>query len=355
MKLRYFIAGVALTMSASCVFTSCDDDDIINEPVVVISPDGAGGDLSLAEKSMRVKIGAENRIALPVSGTDVKAFSLDPSVANVVAEGGKLLVEGFKNGMTEVMVSDAGNNYLTIPVSVYTTEVMQLSHSNLDFNVPLGASAISTDVAVTLGNGEYTAESDNDAVKVHADEETGVVTVDAKSKKDPYTAVVTVKDAAGLQSSFTVKVIPSFDPFTPAQIEEILAKNESLVWADCKDPSDGNEPYYFDYRYWGYGEFTNGVSDNIKTIGWWLYLGGEDYGGLKLEYPADAVVNTPVEGTMSFRYSYFEWFGLYEYPVNVTVLEDNDLRTVAIACQVDFDNERLNRGYFIVYKDDNGE
>ena len=350
MKLKYYIAGVAMTLSASFLFTACDDDDIIDEPVVVVTPESGNSDLSLTEKSVRVKIGADNRVALPAGGSDVKAFSLDPSVANVVEEGGKILIEGFKNGTTDIMVSDAGNNYKTLPVTVYTTENMQLSHSAMDLEAILGTSALSEDVKVTLGNGGYSAKSDNDAVQVYADEETGVVTVNARAKKDVYTAVVTVSDASGLEANFTVKVIPTFDPFTPAQIEDILSKKESLVWADCKDPSDGNEPYYFGYRLWGYGEFLNGDSDNTKTIGWWLYLDGDDYGGLKLEYPSSTAVGTSTEGKMYFRYSYYEWYGLYEYPVEVTLLEDNDERIVAIASQADLANERLNRGYFIVYK-----
>ena len=70
-----------------------------------------------------------------------------------------------------------------------------------------------------------------------------------------------------------------------------MAKTESAVWADCKDPSDGNEPYYYDWRDWGYGEWLNTSENGTNTLGWWCTSYGSDLGGIKIEYPSDAAVD----------------------------------------------------------------
>lgn len=353
MKLHYYLMSMALMAGASVAFTACDDDDVVDEPVYVISPDDSEAtDVTFTSDTIKVKIGAENRAALPIATADgdVKAFSLDPETAEVVDVNGTPMIEGFRNGFTGVMVSDANNHYKQLAVSVYTTDVMTLSHTEFNFETPLGASATSTEVSVTLGNGGYSVESDNSAVRATINSETGVITLRATSKVQPYTATVTVRDASNLSASLVVNVTASLAPFTPEQLQEILAITESTVWADCKDPSDGNVPYYYSYRRYGYGEWLNNVENGNQVIGWWMNQWGSDYGGISIEYPVGTQVNAPADGTLAFQYSNSAWYDRYTYPVKVTLLEDNETRTVAIACQVDEVNQRLNRGYVILYK-----
>lgn len=345
--------GAAMMAAASVSFTACNDDDN-DEPVFIV---GGGDttevpDIELSTDTVRVKIGAENRAALPiVSETGgIKAFSLDPSTADVVDVDGVPMIEGFKNGLCGIMVSDANINYKKLIVSVYTTDQMQLSQGELTFLAPLGASATSSDVYVLLGNGGYSVKSDNPAVKAEITAETGEISITAKSKVDPYTAILTVTDISGLTADLKVTVEASFDPFTPSQLEDILAMTESAVWADCKDPSDGNTPYYYDWRDYGYGEWLNSTEGGTRTIGWWYERRGTDYGGIKIDYPANASVNAEVSGTLYFQYSNIAWYDCYKYEGKAKVLADDATKTVVICWQVDTQNERINRGYVVMMK-----
>lgn len=352
MKLHYYLMSMALMATASVSFTACDDDDPVDEPVYVIGSDKDNSSIQFTTDECRVKIGADNRVAIPVAETTgaIKAYSLSPDVVEVVDVDGVPMLEGLKNGTGSVMVADANDVYKALHVSVYTTDKMELSHSEFTFSTPLGASASTDEAHVTLGNGGYTIESNNPAVKATINAETGAIVITATSKSDPYTATLTVSDASGLSAEIKVTVTASFDPFTPAQLQEIMAKNESAVWADCKDPSDGNEPYYYDWRDWGYGAWINNSENGTNTLGWWCISGSSDLGGIKIEYPSNATVDTEVNGTLYFQYSNIQWYNCYKYEGKAKVLVDNADKTVVICWQVDKANSRINRGYVVMMK-----
>lgn len=172
MKIRYYFMSMMVATFAMTGFTSCDDDDTIIE-----TPDT---ELTFDAETAKVKIGAENRIALPVAtgAGDYRGYSLNPDVAEVVTgEDGQFYIEGYKNGVAKVVVSDAANQYKQLIVSVYTTDEMTLSHSDYNFVTPMGLSSTSNECSVVLGNGEYTVESDNAKVEASINPETGVISL----------------------------------------------------------------------------------------------------------------------------------------------------------------------------------
>ena len=61
-------------------------------------------------------------------------------------------------------------------------------------------------------------------------------------------------------------------------------------------------------------------------------------------------MNKEVSGKLYFQYSNIAWYSCYTYDGTVTLLEDNETRTVVIFNQVDTQNQRLNRGYVVLYK-----
>ncbi|MDE5799472.1 MAG: hypothetical protein K2H74_00440 [Paramuribaculum sp.] len=347
MKLKYIFMSMVLAATSMVGFTSCSDDN--DAPV----PANNKTDLVLSNDT-RIKIGSENRVLLPIeSGNgDYHAFSLAPEIADVIEENNQFYIEGYKNGTARIVVSDGANNYKQLVVSVYTTDNMTLSVENLTFVTPLGFSSFNYEAKVAEGNGGYTIESDNEKVEASIDEETGEISLKATSGKDPYVATITVHDCSGLSASFSVSVEATFDGFTQADIDEILAETESNVYGKCKDPSDDTVPYYFPWRSWGYGAWLSTENDGTKAIGWWMDYWGSDYGGLKIEYPASARVGEDVTGKLYFQYSSIDWYDLYQYNGTARVVEDNAERTVVIFWNVDLDNELINRAYVVLYKDD---
>ncbi len=344
MKIRYYFMSMVMAAAALTGFTSCSDDD--DDPVVPTD------ELTFSTDQLRVKIGEENRQLLPVAtgAGEYNAYSLNPEIADVVTgEDGQAYVEGFKNGTASLVVSDKANRYKRLTVSVYTTDVMTIDNAAISINSTLGATTTVENCATVVGNGGYSAVSDNAGVSVSVDEN-GNVTVNGRGRLEDYTATLTISDISGLSVEMKVTVITSLDGFTDSDIAAILAKTEGTIWADCKDPSDGNTPYYWRYRNYGYGEWLNSTDGDTKKLGWWANMWGSDYGGIRIEYPASAAVDAEVEGTLFFQYSNKSWYDCYEYPGTVKVIEDNATRTVVIAWQIDRTNERINRGYVVYYK-----
>lgn len=345
MKLKYYFLSLVLATSCGFVFTSCDDDD--DAPVV-----GEKTDLTFSTDVVKVKIGSENRAALPIAtgNGDYHAFSLDPEIVDVVEDGGQYYLEGFKNGSARVVVSDAGNNYKHLLVSVYTTEEMTLSHTTYDFETPMGLSASSSECHVVLGNGGYTVESDNSKVVATVDAETGVITMTATSAKDEFTANVTVTDCSGLSASIAVTVVATFDPFTDADLDELKAmtgsswyiKSSKFTQTRCADL-----PYYENYGDW----IDDANGDGTHTFGWWEgYDTSWDYGGHHIIYPEGTAVGVEVSGKYLFKYNYGSNNPKYELDGSVKILKDDEVSKVVIWWNVDMENECINRGWIVKKK-----
>lgn len=337
--------SIALASAALAGFTACSDDDDVIE---VIAPEK----LTFSDDAVRVKIGEENRIALPIAtgNGDYHAYSLTPEIADVFqSDKGDYLIEGYKNGTAEIVVSDAGNNYKRLQVAVYTTDVMKLSDNSFNFVSVLGTQGSNSDCKVAEGNGGYTIESDNPNVTASIDEE-GTITIVATSRMTDYTAVLTVTDCTGLTATISVTVKASLDGWTTAEIEDIKAETGDVVFGQCKDPSDGTSPYYFGWynrpEYW-----VDSDNNGVHTIGWWFnYYGVYDYGGIKIEYPTGASLNTEVDGKLYYQYSYIDWYSRYEYAGKVKVVRDDDTARAVIFWNIDLENERINRGYVVHQK-----
>ena len=152
--------------AAAVGFTSCNDDDplVTLDPVEKVEGEAGESTLKVPEEVVKVKIG--NDIAVPAEGAQgtVNAYSLNENVVKIADSGNGPMIQGVKNGTAEIMVSDDSGSYKKFTVSVYTTDVMQLSHTAYDFEIPLGSSATTTECHVVLGNGEYTIVSDNPKV-----------------------------------------------------------------------------------------------------------------------------------------------------------------------------------------------
>ena len=226
MKAKYYLLFLIMAVFSFGGLQSCSDDE--NE-IPEVKPQE---ELTFTSDLLRVKIGAENRVALPIAtgAGEYNAYSFDSEIADVVAgDDGNVYIEGYKNGSTTLVVSDAANNYKKLEVRVYTTDELKLSHTEFNFVTPMGYSSSTSECSVTLGNGGYSVSSDNDKVVPEIDSESGIITLTATSGKEEYIAIVTVTDCSGLTATMKVNVKPTFEAFTQSDIDMILAK-ESSDW-----------------------------------------------------------------------------------------------------------------------------
>lgn len=349
MKLRYNFLSIAIICSAMIGFTSCDDDEPALDPVNVIVPNQTGGDYQITSDVVRVKVGEENRVTLPVSGgSDIRGFSLDETIAKVIETPSGMMLEGVNNGSATIMVTDAGSNVKQFIASVYTTDVLQLNKAEVVINAPLGEWTKSNECAVALGNGGYTATSDNEDVTVSIDPDSEAIEIMVKGRMEEYTATITVKDMSDLSAILNVTVTPSKEAFSQQAIDDILALKSNDVWA-VGYGIDQHRPSYFSWSD-ELGTWLDTDKGALHQVGWWWNEYGSDYGGIRIEYPVATTVGEEVEGTFYYQYDQLEWYELFSYPCTVKVLEDSDKRKVVIAWSVDLEHECNNKAYVVYYK-----
>ena len=334
MKLHYYILTSALMAMSSVGFTACDDDDTTFEPVNVVSPDN--GDITLTTNSIEVKIGAQNKASLPVetSAGGLKAFSLNPEVAEIVEVDGVPMIEGLKNGKTEVMISDANNNYKSLKVDVYTTDdKLELNAASITAELPYGLRATTTDAYVTVGNGGYVIACDNDAVEATIGSESGVIRLTTTVNDDPVECKITVTDCRNLSASMNVTIVGAFMAFTDGDLLEISELNSNTGCMDGVFPT-----YLFDSEAWFGETITNGMINFGGKYESWGYT----FAIAQLVYPEGTKVGETVDGTFIFG----EW-GREEYPGKIQILVDNSTKRVGVWYNIDEEAKKVSRGYVV--------
>ena len=348
MKLKYYI--ISLVLATSCGYlASCsndDDDKIVNS------------ELTFGVDALRVKIGEENKTLIPVAAGEgqYNAFSLDENVAKATIENGEVFVEGFHNGSTHIVVSDAGGHYKRLPIQVYTTDELVLNMQTLDFNCLLGKTESNNQIEVVLGNGGYSVESGDERIRAEISStvdnegnETAKVIVRATASKEEYTGIVTVRDQSNCTAEVTVTVKASFDVFTPeriAIIKEITTDYCNIEVADLTGP----RPSYWDYYINSGTHYTGEATENSTCkVGWEYGSSWYCYGQAVIEYPETATVGETVNGC-TFHYVYaFE--DSQSYPGYQAQIVRDDAEAIAVLfAKVDIENENIDYGYIVMKK-----
>ncbi len=321
MKITYKTICLLATIWLSVGLVGCSKDDD--------TPNTEGENIPefiLGQESVRVKAGAENKVVVNITqgGGEYNAFILDERIAKASVTDGVIKIEGFQNGLTSLIITDKYNRYRKLPVTVYMTDELILSHKEFELISLLG-NANTGSIDVVLGNGGYEVVSDNPAVKVAANEE-GKISITATSKKKEIVANVTVKDCTGLQASFVVKVVASFVPFTETEKEKIKADAERryVVKGNIESQSFYN--------------FLNEVLENGKQRYGWdvhgVYFRYIDFnGGKSVGVKTDATCTSNMDG-------------LFFQPIDLEVIKNDGTHIWVIFSFVDDAKETIYSGYF---------
>lgn len=292
----------------------------------------------------RVKIGADTRVKVPTDPSlgEATVECISSATATIVEGADGYYVEGLANGLAYVNICQ-GDLFRQLTYSIYTTDVMTLSHTEFNFVTPMGNSSSNSECSVLLGNGGYSCSSDNDKVSASIDNNTGVITLTATSAKDPFTAHITVTDCTALTATIEVTVTATFDPFTAAELAELAAKSANEAYINS---------YQFDEHMnseiasgaWYWGTWTDSSDGTNHTFGWWDKA-WSDYGGHYIIYPAGTGLNTEVTAT----YQFMSYRGQPTYNLTGTakVLRDDSTAKVVIWWNVDMDNECIERGWIV--------
>lgn len=321
-KVIVLLMSVLLPMG----FVGCSDDETPHSVEEKIP------EFVLGQESIKVKVGQENKVTVNIKqgGGEYNAFILDAKVATAEVANGVIKVEGLVNGQTFLMISDRYNRYRKLSVSVYTTDKLQLSHETFDVITLLGSSE-TLKANVVLGNGGYRATSDNLAVSVSIDE-SGELSMTAISKKEKFTANITITDSTGLTANIAITVKASLEPFTTEELKVIKA--------------DNSRRYYFrntrtdDY---GYGtSYVNMIKDSGKIrYGWSLWGSYYHY----IDFMSDKTEGVKENATLSIsswsvdkRYS--------DQEVTLKIIKNDGTNLWGVFSFIDEKREVIYFGYF---------
>ena len=319
---------IVLLMSALLPmgFAGCsDDDDDMPNPGGEEAPE-----FVLGQESIKVKIGSENKATVDVKqgGGEYNAFILDARIAKTEIVDGVIKVEGLANGQTFLMVSDKYSRYRKLPVSVYTTDKLQLSHETFDLITLLGYSK-TLKANVVLGNGGYEVMSDNPAVSVSVNE-AGEISMKATSKKEDFTANITVTDCTGLTANIAVTVKASLEPFTTEELEAIKADNSRRYYYRGRRTDD------YDVEY-----VNTTIDDGKIRYGWNLwgsYYHYMDFMGDKTEGVKEGATFSVSSWIVSDKYS--------GQAVTLKIIKNDGTNLWGVFSFVDEEREMLCSGYF---------
>lgn len=226
------------------------------------------------------------------------------------------------------MVSDKYSRYRKLPVSVYTTDKLQLSHETFDLITLLGYSK-TLKANVVLGNGGYEVMSDNPAVSVSVNE-AGEISMKATSKKEDFTANITVTDCTGLTANIAVTVKASLEPFTTEELEAIKADNSRRYYYRGRRTDD------YDVEY-----VNTTIDDGKIRYGWNLwgsYYHYMDFMGDKTEGVKEGATFSVSSWIVSDKYS--------GQAVTLKIIKNDGTNLWGVFSFVDEEREILCSGYF---------
>ena len=171
-----------------------DSQNKTAEITVTVKPRG----LSLERTALTINAGTTAEVAITAGNGNYTLQVADNSKATATIVGNKVRIEGKAAGTTKVTVKDSQNKTAEISVTV---SPRNLAVEKMRVELNAGANTL---VAITNGNGGYTAVSE-DNNKVTAQIEGNGIRITAKAAG---TAKVTVKDSANKQVEIVVVVRP---------------------------------------------------------------------------------------------------------------------------------------------------
>ena len=325
---------ILMLAAISLIITSCNDSDTPTEGVEMPA-------FTLEHKDVKVKIGTENKLNFHIEhgGGDYKAYILDESIAKVELYDTDVEIEGLQNGETSLIISDQYSRYRKVGVSVYTTDELQLSHSQFNLVTVLGFPK-TQQANVVLGNGNYEIQSDNEAVAVSIDE-AGLIEMTAISKKEEFSANVTVTDRMGMSATIAVKVIPSLEPYTDEELANIMENSTRTYTLNGKTDSYINNSRSVS---------MNGALENGKyRLGSIYQRNSFVYGQLFVDFIGDTSVGTKQDAMLTYESYYANYLGLNpckEQPVTLKIIKNDGTNIWGVYSYADDAEEKLNYGYF---------
>lgn len=296
------IAATILLASFAMSFSSCSGDE--NTPI----EENVISELKMSVDDVKVVVGNKSEIEISKGNGDYKVFSLNPAIASVKLENGKLVIEGKGNGKTSIVVSDQANLYKKVSVvSLY--DKITVSQEVIDVKMPIGNPKLTT-IEVLSGNGGYTVTSDNKDI-VSTSVNKNIISINALKEGK---AVLTIKDALDVVKVITVNIATTDIAYDAKEIEAIKADSElRYVFVQSSMINEQNRWY----------TFFNKQVDNLNLYGWDYY----NYQYLKIYFAGDKSVGVKSDSKLTVE---VDSYSFADEPIKFEIIKNDGTKIWAI-------------------------
>lgn len=308
----------ALTLPV--LFTACSGSDDDPTPV-----DPVKKEIKLDAEKADIVVSQATSITIVDGAGEYKAFSTNTDVATVEMEGAVLHVTGVALGNTNIVVTDAQDNYLLLPV-ISHYETLAIDREKIEVAMPLGWTK-TVKCPITEGNLGYEATTESEDIEVSIEAPSTLVVKGIKE----CTTTVHLIDSYGLEMDIPVEVKTSTVPFTDQDKEDLMAQTDQTI---TFDQTDYNSSYY---------DRSVTLEDGVNKVGFTYYT---YYYGV-VSFPGDLTVGTKADATLRFKYGWGSTAVNYEdEPVTCEVLKNDGTKIWLIFYFTK--DEKLHFGHMIL-------
>ena len=214
MKVKNIYKVIFFLIFSFTIGCSSDDNDVVMEELIP--------DIELSSTDVLLDIDDLNGIEVDIieGSGNYKAFPTNEDIVEVEIEDSKLKLKGKGVGKTKVIVQDSKNKLTSINVTAMYNEI-QLEDFDFTclFSIPQRKS-----VKIIKGNGDYTLSMEDRSI-INASISGDELILHSYGMREGKVEI-TIKDKLGLETTITVKVNITKNPFTDEMINAIKEKSE---------------------------------------------------------------------------------------------------------------------------------
>lgn len=310
------IVGLLLLTAISTNLSSCsseEDDTIINQETV---------NLTLEKDALNIPVGKSEEIKISKGNGDYKAFSLNPEIADIKIESGKILVEGKSNGKTTIFVSDQNNQFVKVAISSYY-ESITTNQEAMNIKMPIG-NVKSATLTITAGNEGYTVTTDNNEIMSVSVSGNKIMIIGRKEG----TGNITIKDALDLTKVVNVTITTTDIPYEESELNAIK-ENDAIRYSLLERVANNDD---IDQN-----EFYNSIKNNVNLYGFNYY----DWEYLKIYFSGDKTVGVKADSKLTCNWNNVTF---NDQPIKFEIIKNDGKKIWAVySC---LKEGRLYYGYF---------
>lgn len=316
MKTIYKLLSLSILILA---LNSCSDND---DEKNILPATEEMPELTINKEEITVIVDQEETIGITQGGNGYNTFSLNPDIAEARIDNEQIIVTGKSSGNTFIIISDQSGQYKKYSVTSYYDK-LTFDQESIDLETSAGKPSAVT-VKVLKGNGNYSAKSDNESLLSMNISGNNII-ITALEEGD---ATIIVKDAKGIEGTFSIHITLSTNPYTEKELLEI--KNDS------------RERYVFEgYQVEAnrYNTFVNTTENGMNKYGWSAW---SEY--LTIWFSGDKSVGKKGKALLS-QFTYEDYTTKFtEEPAIFEIIKNDGTKIWAVYSVLK--EEKLSYGYF---------